>query len=57
MDVQVSYARMLIGDNVAPFTYSDAQVLSAITLGPAPALPADVVLCGVRTFVTWPVGV
>ena len=46
MDVQVSYVRLLIGDNVAPFTYTDAQIRSAVTLGPAPALPAVVVLAG-----------
>jgi hypothetical protein len=57
MDPQVSLARILIGDNVAPFTYTDAQIRSAVTLGPAPALPADLVLVGVLTFVQFPVGV
>jgi hypothetical protein len=55
MDAQVSYARILIGDNVAPYTYTDAQIRSAITLGPAPALPAAVVLAGVLAFKKFPV--
>jgi len=48
--------RLLIGDNVEPFTYTDSELRSAVTLGPAPALPADVVLMGVSTFVHLPVG-
>lgn len=27
MKIQVSLARILIGDNVAPFTYTDAEIL------------------------------
>lgn len=56
MDVQVSLARLLVGDNGPAPTYTDEQIRSAVTLGPAPALPADLVLVGVLTFVRFPVG-
>jgi hypothetical protein len=56
MDIQVSYVRLLIGDNSrsAP-VYSDAQIRSAITLGPVrPALPAKLQLAGTVAAVRYP---
>lgn len=56
MDIQVSYMRLLIGDNdrAAP-AYSDAQIRSAITLGSTrPALPAELLLAGTVTAVQYP---
>lgn len=55
MDIQVSLMRILINDNGAVPTYSDAQLRSAITFGPtAPALPMDVRLAGNATARTYP---
>jgi len=55
MDVQVSYIRLLIGDNVAPYIYTDAQIRSAVTLGPTrPALPIDLRLAGTVAAIKYP---
>ena len=55
LDVQVSLMRILIGDNVAPYTYTDAQLRSAITFGAtSPALPMDVRLAGNIAAKTYP---
>lgn len=56
LDIQVSLARVLIGDNsrTAP-TYSDAQIRSAITFGPVrPALPQKLLLAGTRVAHVYP---
>lgn len=56
MDVQVSYMRLLIGDNsrTAP-VYTDAQLRSAITIGPnRPALPHELLIAGTATFHAYP---
>ena len=55
MDIGVSFQRLLLGDNSPDSpTYTDEELLSSQTLGPAPDLPADVVLTGVRTFIRFP---
>lgn len=56
MDAQVSLARILVGDNVAPFTYTDSEIRSVCTLPQASGLPADLTLVGLLTFETFPVG-
>ena len=55
MDIQVSYIRMLIGDNVVPYTYTDAQIRQAITLAPtAPPSPIDLRVAGTIAAVKFP---
>jgi len=58
MDVQVSYMRLLIGDNVQPYTYTDAQLRSAMLItGPRPVgIPQSVLVAGTLTRVTFPQG-
>jgi hypothetical protein len=56
MDIQVSYIRLLIGDNSrsAP-VYSDAQIRSAVTLSPVrPALPLKLRLAGTLAAIRYP---
>jgi hypothetical protein len=56
MDIQVSYMRLLIGDNdrTAP-TYTDAQIRENITLThPRPAYPIALRLAGTRTAIQYP---
>lgn len=57
MDPQVSFARLLIGDNdrTSP-TYTDAEIRSVCNLGPPPALPRSLLIVGFVTFVIFPVG-
>lgn len=56
MNAQVSYVRILVGDNTAPYTYSDAQIKQAINaIGPTrPALPAALRICGNLGFRKYP---
>lgn len=55
MDIGVSYQRLLLGDNSPDSpTYTDDELSSSQTLGPAPDLPADVVLTGVLAFLRFP---
>ncbi len=56
MDPQVSLMRLLINDNVAPYTYSDAELRSAVTWqrSPSPAFPMDVRLAANRAARVFP---
>ncbi len=49
MDPQVSFMRILIGDNVQPYTYTDAQLRSAMVWGTQPALPNQVLISATVT--------
>ena len=56
MDAQVSLARILVGDNKAPFTYTDAEIRAAVSIGPTrPAFPADLRMCALLAFIRFPV--
>lgn len=57
MDLQVSYIRLLVGDNsrTSP-TYTDEQIQSAATISPTrPALPIDLQIAGLVGFVRYPI--
>lgn len=56
LDIQVSYMRLLIGDNsrTAP-TYNDSELRENITLGPdRPPFPIALRLAGVKAAVQYP---
>lgn len=56
LDVQISYIRLLVGDNsrTDPF-YTDSQIAEAATIGPArPPLPIDLRVCGTIGFIHYP---
>ena len=55
LDIQVSYVRLLVGDNRAPFTYTDAQIRAAIKLrNPRTADPIELRLAGAACAVQYP---
>lgn len=56
MDAQVSLARLLVGDNKAPFTYTDAEIRAAVSIGPnRPAFPLDLRMAALLAFLRFPV--
>lgn len=55
MDPQVSYMRLLIGDNVPPYTYTDAQLRNNVRISPPPTSdPRQVQIAGVLAFRKFP---
>jgi hypothetical protein len=55
MDAQVSYIRLLVGDNQAPYTYTDAQIKASAKITAAQTGPEDLRLSGLLGFVKFPV--
>lgn len=55
MDAQVSLARLLIGDNVAPYTYTDAEIRAACKIPPPAGNPIDLEMVGVLVAQRFPV--
>lgn len=57
MNAQISLIRLLVGDNRAPFTYTDADILNAISITTnRPAFPHDLRMCALLGFIRFPVG-
>lgn len=46
---------MLIGDNVVPYTYTDAQIRASATIGPVrPPFPIDLRIAGTLGYIMFP---